>query len=198
MPDVRSRTSEDRDRAPELREALDRTGYYPEVVADAVDDAVAGEPVDSFYVHHEPTFERDEVRRHQSVRAHPDPADARPHRRARRRRPAARAVHLDLDRGDEPQRGVVGGRHPDDRPTRPRARSRRSRQCSPSGGAPCTGSTWSPPAATTRSARPTTATPAPSRPTTSPSGCPPPPTAPDTLHPGLLSFAASLSARTRG
>jgi len=67
MPDVRARTSEDRDRAPELREALDRTGYYPEVVADAVTEAVGGEHVVSFYVHHEPTFERDEVRRHQSV-----------------------------------------------------------------------------------------------------------------------------------
>ena len=67
MPDVRSRTAEDRDRAPELREALDRTGYYPEVVADAVAEAVGGERVVSFYVHHEPTFERDEVRRHQSV-----------------------------------------------------------------------------------------------------------------------------------
>jgi hypothetical protein len=67
MPDVRARTSEDEDRAPELREALDRTGYYPEVVADAVTEAVGGEQVVSFYVHHEPTFEREEVRRHQSV-----------------------------------------------------------------------------------------------------------------------------------
>ncbi len=66
MPDVRS-LIDDRDRAGELREALDRTGYYPEVVADAVTDAVGGEQVVSFYVHHEPTFERDEVRRHQSV-----------------------------------------------------------------------------------------------------------------------------------
>ena len=67
MPNVRARVSEDRDRAPDLRKALDRTGYYPEVVADAVAEAVGGEPVVSFYVHHEPTFERDEVRRHQSV-----------------------------------------------------------------------------------------------------------------------------------
>ncbi|MEZ0580353.1 DUF5998 family protein [Nocardioides sp. MH1] len=67
MPDLRARANEDRDRAPELREALDRTGYYPEVVADAVTEAVGGEHVVSFYVHHEPTFERDEVRRHQSV-----------------------------------------------------------------------------------------------------------------------------------
>ncbi len=47
--------------------AIDHTGYYPEVVADAVNGAVAAEPVRAFYVHHEPTFERDEVRRHLSV-----------------------------------------------------------------------------------------------------------------------------------
>jgi hypothetical protein len=67
MREVRARLSDDRDRAPDLRKALDRTGYYPEVVADAVAEAVGGEQVVSFYVHHEPTFERDEVRRHQSV-----------------------------------------------------------------------------------------------------------------------------------
>jgi hypothetical protein len=59
--------TEDLDHAPDLRAAIDRTGYYPEVVADAVYDSVGGEQVVSFYVHHEPTFERDEVRRHQSV-----------------------------------------------------------------------------------------------------------------------------------
>src|SRR5919106_6568340 len=62
-----TRLTDERDRGRELREALDRTGYYPEVVADAVAEAVGGEHVVSFYVHHEPTFERDEVRRHQSV-----------------------------------------------------------------------------------------------------------------------------------
>lgn len=62
-----SRTTEDHDRTLELRDAIDRTGYYPEVVADGVEAAVAGEQVVSFYVHHEPTFERDEVRRHLSV-----------------------------------------------------------------------------------------------------------------------------------
>ena len=51
----------------DLREAIDRTGYYPEVVSDGVLSAVAGEDVVSFYVHHEPTFERDEVRRHLTV-----------------------------------------------------------------------------------------------------------------------------------
>ena len=57
----------DEDRTAALRQAIDRTGYYPEVVADSVGDAVGGERVVSFYVHHEPTFERDEVRRHQTV-----------------------------------------------------------------------------------------------------------------------------------
>ena len=51
----------------DLREAIDRTGYYPEVVADSVLGAVAGEEVVSFFVHHEPTFDRDEVRRHLTV-----------------------------------------------------------------------------------------------------------------------------------
>lgn len=59
--------TEDADRSVELRDAIDRTGYYPEVVADSVGAAVAGEQVVSFYVHHEPTFDRDEVRRHLSV-----------------------------------------------------------------------------------------------------------------------------------
>ena len=59
----------DVDRATELRQAIDRSGYYPEVVADSVADSVAGEPVVSFFVHHEPTFEHDEVRRHLSVLA---------------------------------------------------------------------------------------------------------------------------------
>jgi hypothetical protein len=55
------------DRALELRQAIDRTGYYPEVVADGVRSALGGEPVASFFVHHEPTFDHDEVRRHLSV-----------------------------------------------------------------------------------------------------------------------------------
>src|ERR1700712_4584927 len=65
------RTTDDRtddaDRGVELRDAIDRTGYYPEVVVDSVAAAVSGERVVSFYVHHEPTFDRDEVRRHLSV-----------------------------------------------------------------------------------------------------------------------------------
>lgn len=62
-----TRTTGGSDRALDLRDAIDRTGYYPEVVADGVDSAIAGEQVVSFYVHHEPTFEQDEVRRHLTV-----------------------------------------------------------------------------------------------------------------------------------
>jgi hypothetical protein len=59
--------STDRDRSRELRQAIEHTGYYPEVVADGVDAAVSGERVLSFFVHHEPTFDREEVRRHLTV-----------------------------------------------------------------------------------------------------------------------------------
>ena len=62
-----TRTTEDRDRTAELHDAIDRTGYYPEVVGDGVSSAVAGEQVVSFFLHHEPTFDRDEVRRHLTV-----------------------------------------------------------------------------------------------------------------------------------
>ena len=52
----------------ELRSAIDASGYYPDVVADAVFAAVAGEAVEAHLVHHEPTIdERDEVRRHVTV-----------------------------------------------------------------------------------------------------------------------------------
>lgn len=67
MADSAARPALEPDRSSDLKGALDRTGFYPGVVAEAVIDAVGGEPVVSYYVHHEPTFERDEVRRHQSV-----------------------------------------------------------------------------------------------------------------------------------
>jgi Family of unknown function (DUF5998) len=50
-----------------LRAAIQRAGYYPELVAESMDAAVAGEPIDSFVVHQETTFDSDEVRRHISV-----------------------------------------------------------------------------------------------------------------------------------
>ena len=59
--------SADTDRGAALRRAIERTGYYPEVVSDGVFGAVAGEDVVDFYVHHEPTFDRDEIRRHLTV-----------------------------------------------------------------------------------------------------------------------------------
>jgi hypothetical protein len=56
------------DRSRDLRTAIEQSGYYPEVVADAVGSALAGESCVSFLVHHEPTIdERDEVRRHVTV-----------------------------------------------------------------------------------------------------------------------------------
>ncbi|WP_020575681.1 DUF5998 family protein [Actinopolymorpha alba] len=51
----------------ELRAAIDRSGYYPDVVADALETCLAGERVVSYFVHHEPTFSADEVRRHITV-----------------------------------------------------------------------------------------------------------------------------------
>ncbi|HET7349598.1 MAG TPA: DUF5998 family protein [Marmoricola sp.] len=62
---MRSVTS--RDRFDDLVVAIDKTGYYPQVVAAGVRSAVAGEEVVSFLVHHEPTIDRDEVRRHITV-----------------------------------------------------------------------------------------------------------------------------------
>ena len=58
---------DEQDRSRDLKKAIERTGYYPEVVADGVSGAVGGEQVAAFYVHHEPTFEREEVRRHLTV-----------------------------------------------------------------------------------------------------------------------------------
>ena len=62
MPSVAST-----DRFDDLVVAIDKTGYYPQVVSAGVRAAVAGEAVTSFLVHHEPTIDRDEVRRHITV-----------------------------------------------------------------------------------------------------------------------------------
>jgi hypothetical protein len=53
----------------DMRRAIDRSGYYPVLVSDALDTALAGEDVSSFLVHHEATFDRDELRRHITVLA---------------------------------------------------------------------------------------------------------------------------------
>jgi hypothetical protein len=55
------------DRIGDLVTTIEKTGYYPQVVAAGVRAAVAGEEVTSYLVHHEPTIDRDEVRRHITV-----------------------------------------------------------------------------------------------------------------------------------
>jgi hypothetical protein len=55
------------DQSADLDAAIEKTGYYPLVVRSGVAAALAGESVVSFLVHHEPTIDRDEVRRHITV-----------------------------------------------------------------------------------------------------------------------------------
>ncbi|MEZ0163763.1 DUF5998 family protein [Kineococcus sp. LSe6-4] len=50
-----------------LLQDLARAGYYPEVVADCLRTALAGDPVHAHLVHPETTFDADEVRRHVTV-----------------------------------------------------------------------------------------------------------------------------------
>lgn len=57
------------DRTSEVFSAISRSGYYPEIVAAGLRDALADEAVLSFVLHHEPTFDRDEIRRHMTVLA---------------------------------------------------------------------------------------------------------------------------------
>lgn len=52
-----------------MRESIQRTGYYPELVLDSLRTAMGNERVMSFLVHHEATFDRDELRRHITVLA---------------------------------------------------------------------------------------------------------------------------------
>ena len=58
------RSTRDADVSQDLRKEIHRTGYYPEVVADGVFSAAGGEEVVSYFVHHETTFDHEEVRRH--------------------------------------------------------------------------------------------------------------------------------------
>jgi Family of unknown function (DUF5998) len=51
----------------ELRLQVEHAGYYPALVCDVLDVAVAGEEVRSHLVYPETTFDRDEVRRHVTV-----------------------------------------------------------------------------------------------------------------------------------
>ncbi len=50
-----------------LRRDIDKTGYYPDLVADAMATALGGEPVKAYLVQHEATFDNEELRRHMTV-----------------------------------------------------------------------------------------------------------------------------------
>ena len=56
-----------RDRRTDVYEEISRSGYYPQIVSDGLRDALAGEEVRAHVVHHEPTFDREEIRRHMTV-----------------------------------------------------------------------------------------------------------------------------------
>lgn len=53
----------------QLRDDIQRSGYYPDLVADALNTALGGEALKSYLVHHEATFDHDELRRHVTVLA---------------------------------------------------------------------------------------------------------------------------------
>jgi hypothetical protein len=53
----------------DLRSDIDACGYFPELVEDAIMIAVADEELLDFVVHHEPTFNHDEIHRHVTVLA---------------------------------------------------------------------------------------------------------------------------------
>ena len=53
----------------ELRRAIERGGYYPALVADAMESAVGAEAVRSWMVHQETMLDHSEVRRHVTVLA---------------------------------------------------------------------------------------------------------------------------------
>ncbi len=50
-----------------LRAAIERSGYYPALVAEAVEAAIGGDTIRSYLVHQETTFDANEVRRHVTV-----------------------------------------------------------------------------------------------------------------------------------
>ena len=53
-----------------MRTAIERTGYYPSLITDAVTSALGPEPVTAFVVHHDAIFDQGmEMRRHMTVLA---------------------------------------------------------------------------------------------------------------------------------
>jgi hypothetical protein len=59
--------SDTKTKAAGLRNEIERAGYYPLLVAEAVEAAIAGEHIKAYVVHQETTFDTDEVRRHITV-----------------------------------------------------------------------------------------------------------------------------------
>jgi hypothetical protein len=55
--------------AQQLRTDIQRSGYYPDLVAEALDTALAGETLAAYVVQQETTLDRDELRRHVTVLA---------------------------------------------------------------------------------------------------------------------------------
>jgi len=53
--------------ADRLRREVERTGYYPELVLDSLSTALGPEEISSFLVHHEATFDHEQLRRHITV-----------------------------------------------------------------------------------------------------------------------------------
>ena len=53
----------------DLRTEIEAAGYFPDLVEDAVVLAVADEELLGFVVHHEPTFNHDEIHRHVTILA---------------------------------------------------------------------------------------------------------------------------------
>ena len=99
-----------------LRAAIERSGYYPALVAEAVEAAVGGEPIESYLVHQETTFDANEVRRHVTVLVlHPAASSsATPTSRPRTRTPTPYATTSteSVKLGDPLGRGQPGGRQP--------------------------------------------------------------------------------------
>lgn len=62
-------TTQQRPLPSSLTKDIERAGYYPALVADVVESAVAGDDVVSHLVHQETTFDQDTVRRHITVLA---------------------------------------------------------------------------------------------------------------------------------
>ena len=82
-----------------LRLEIEACGYFPDLVEDTITLALADEELVDFVVHHEPTFNRDEIHRHVTVLAlTPTRLLVGPHRRPPRRAAGHRHLRGRLDR----------------------------------------------------------------------------------------------------